>query len=178
MLTKQKIIYHKKIEIIIAIFIILASYQVWGCWNDEQLKEARKYLNTSYTYVVTDGKQGLRTYPLKDEVSLKNLVPTTIYLRNDTRLRSDYHLAIRVPKNNNLDFKYLKYSINGEVHEITSTSQKEDNDFYYFIMESGNLEGNEATYKMNLWLKEDTPISECTKSFTYDIVNIDNKIDM
>ena len=178
MLSKQKIIYHKKIEIIIAIFIILASYPVWGCWNDERLGEARKYLNTSYTYVVTEDKQGLRNYPIKDEVSLNNLVPTTIYLRNDTRLRSDYHLAIRVPKKNNLNYKYLKYSINGEVREMSSSNLKEDNDFYYFIMDSGNLEGRETTYKMNLWIKEDTPTNECSKSFTYDIVNIDNTIDI
>ena len=98
MINKEKIIYHKKVEIIIAIFIIIGSYPIWGIWYDEKLAEAKKYVNTSFTYVLTENKQGIREYPINDEVSLKNLIPTTIYLRNDTRLRSDYRLAIKVPK--------------------------------------------------------------------------------
>ena len=178
MLNRQKIIYHKKIEIIIAIFIIIASYPIWGIWYDEKLLEAKKYVDTSYTYVLTANKQGIRDYPIKDEVSLINLITTTSYLKNDTRLRSDYRLAIRVPKSTKLNYKYLKYSFDGEIHDMSSTLQIEDNNFYYFVMAEGNLDGTEKTHKMNLWLKENTPINECQKAFTYDIVNINNKVDM
>ena len=178
MLNKQKIIYHKKVEIIIAIFTVIGSYPLWGTWYNEELKEAKKYVNTSYTYVITDNKQGVKNYPIKDETSIDNLTPTTIYLRNDTRLRNDYRLAIKVPKNNELNYEYLKYSIDGKIGDLASSLTKDDNYYYYFVIDTGNLKEREDIHEMNIWIKEDTPLSECQKSFTYELVNIDNKVDM
>ncbi|MBR1817317.1 MAG: hypothetical protein IJ772_00545 [Bacilli bacterium] len=172
----DKIIYHKVIECVVFLAIIVVAYFAWSSLPKEMLEIARIYDTTSLAYVTVDGYQDYKFYPMSDEASKNFLQPMLVTLRNETNILYPYHIVFRISKDSTLNDEYLKYSIGDEVYSLKDRFYQEDQLYRYYLIDDGDIIASNKTYYMRLWLDESTPEEEIGKTLKYSLINLDNII--
>ena len=172
----DKIIYHKVIECVVFLAIIVVAYFAWSSLPKEMLEIARIYDTTSLAYVTVDGYQDYKFYPMSDEASKNFLQPMLVTLRNETNILYPYHIVFRISKDSTLKDEYLKYSIGDEVYSLKDRFYQEDQLYRYYLIDDGDIIASNKTYYMRLWLDESTPEEEIGKTLKYSLINLDNII--
>lgn len=171
----NSIIRHKIIEITIAFLIIIVSFPLWQIFGDNNiLKLASSYANSSVVFVDVINMQNYKFYPMKDESAMKHLVPMKVTLNNETVLYSSYYLVLAVNKKSSLDYNILKISINDSIVFLKDLYLKEDSNNYYFYISEGNLQASNTSILVNLWIDSAKENDSLEQSFYYEFLNLDS----
>lgn len=171
------IIRHKIIEITLAFLIIIVSFPIWQIFgNNNMLKLASSYADSSVVFVDVLNYQNYQFYPMKDEIALKHLVPMNVTLNNETVLSSSYYLVLAVDKSSTLTYDKMKISIDNEVLLLKDLYLKEDSQNYYFFLSKGNLQATNKNIFVNLWIDSDAQKESLEQTFHYKFLNLDNAV--
>lgn len=168
----DKIIKLKVLEIIIAFCFIFVFSFVWYSLNQSdtfKLLEADMPTNFSSLSVLYDNHYSF--YPMEDSLALNSIMPNSILVKNETYIDSEYAIGIKVHKNSTIYYNDVKIAISGDIHFLSDFYVYEDSNFYYFILERGNIVASYKTFEFQMWLC-DHSFSLPNSTFLYEFVNL------
>lgn len=172
----NKIIHIKIMEIMMVVVFVIGSYFIWSSLNQSELFQLLENtsLPTSYAYIEVLNENQYNMYPIEDEEAMKNLMPNTIQMVNNTYFDTLYSLGIRVRKTSTLDYQNLKLSMQNKVSYLKDFYVAEDNIYYYFLLEEGNIQASTISYDIKIWLDVESNADVFGKTFEYEFVNLKN----
>ena len=164
----NKIIHWKIVEITLLISIIIVSFPIWKTLEkNEVLSIASSYSNVQFSHLEVSNYALGSMFPISNEQALKNIEPTSIKVINDTKTTEDYSLYIKVSKNSTLDYNCLNIALNNKIAALNEFILSEDEENYYFLLESNTIAGEIKEYSFMLWMDEKTDNSMQGKTLTY-----------
>lgn len=167
----NKLINHKKKEIILYVFIIIFTFFMWDNIFINDLNIANAYEKTSYAYV-DKSKYEKYFYDVIDEDSfLNNENKNTISLLKDTTLDTKYTLGIRVNKISTIDYHDMKVKIDDNIYNLSDFYINEDSNYYYFHLVSGNMTTIKVSYDISFYRYKGQKGFE---TFFIEFMNFDN----
>lgn len=171
----NKMIRTKVLEIFFVILFIIGTYIPWNSLHTSETYELLKRPNpTSYAYVDVIKYNNYEMYPMKDDTAIKMLMPNSLQVINSTYLDSGYSLGIRIKKESTLDYKTIKISFHEKVFYLKEFFTKEDENYYYFLLEQGSIKANTLSYDIKMWIEETPETNVYGKKLIYDFVNLDS----
>jgi len=157
-------------EIIVFSFLIIIG-KIFS--NSELVTLLNTSIPESLAYVDVIKENNL-VYPIKDEEAIQSMTPSKINLVNDTYSDTIYELGIRINKKSSLDYKYLKIYFKEKVSLLKDLYIGEDDNYYYFLLETGNIKATTLNYEIKIWLKDTSENDIQNKSLFYEFVNLKN----
>ena len=131
MKTINKLIIHYICEIVVVILLVGISIPLWKSFDKSNMAHiANSYSNMNYLYL--NVKRFISDTDSLDEISIVNETNT---LRN-------YKLIMKIDKK--LDIKEI--ILDNEIKELTSILYKEDENYFYYLIDSGNLVAGSKVY--------------------------------
>lgn len=162
----DKIIKMKVLEILFVVCILIIACTVWFYFRKS---EAYRLLNekqpSSYAYIDT-------VHPSKVLLQAGETLSNSLRVVNDTYLDMPYSLGIQIAKNSSVNYSALNISFRNNVSNLDKYYYGEDDTFYYFLLEKGNLVATSIPFEIFLWLDENTLVTQ--GSLRYDFVNLEN----
>ncbi len=154
------------IEIIFAIIIVIGSYFIWDNLEINKYASFAANVHNYNTISVAETKSAVQDYliPKTDENGLKN--SGLILLENHINQEKPYKLILKINKDSTLDYRNLSIGINQKIIRLKNALTNEDQNYYYFILDEGNLIGKKEL-NASIWLNYDTTNESMGKSFSY-----------
>ena len=139
------------IEIIITIVFVIITVPIWDSFtNNSHILSAYNSIN-----VVLDF-DGFSMLTNSDKDNYKTIKPSNISIRNITDEKQNYSLYYTYAKKSTIPYDDLFISINDNIYSLNEIKYIEDSDYYYFLIESNDLDGystrNEET---RIWTNAD-----------------------
>ncbi len=172
----NKIIALNCFEIIFAVFFVAISFISWNHLNHGEIKELEEYArqNPSYAYVDVKNSSQYYMYPMSDEEALSRLVPYQVKMVNDTYLKTNYTLGIRIRKTSTLNYQNLKIWIAGNISYLKNYYISEDEEYYYFELEEGVLTAESKNYDIKIWIDSNLKENVSNQTISFEFVNLAN----
>lgn len=151
MKTINKLIIHYICEIVVVILLVGISIPLWKSFDKSNMAHiANSYSNMNYLYL--NVKRFISDADFLDEISIVNETNT---LRN-------YKLIMKIDKK--LDTKEI--ILDNEIKELTSILYKEDENYFYYLIDSGNLVAGSKVYNIEF--------NNLYDGITYEIIESKN----
>lgn len=151
MKTINKLIIHYICEIVVVILLVGISIPLWKSFDKSNMAHiANSYSNMNYLYL--NVKRFISDTDSLDEISIVNETNT---LRN-------YKLIMKIDKK--LDIKEI--ILDNEIKELTSILYKEDENYFYYLIDSGNLVAGSKVYNIEF--------NNLYDGITYEIIESKN----
>lgn len=151
MKTINKLIIHYICEIVVVILLVGISIPLWKSFDKSNMAHiANSYSNMNYLYL--NVKRFISDTDFLDEISIVNETNT---LRN-------YKLIMKIDKK--LDIKEI--ILDNEIKELTSILYKEDENYFYYLIDSGNLVAGSKVYNIEF--------NNLYDGITYEIIESKN----
>lgn len=151
MKTINKLIIHYICEIVVVILLVGISIPLWKSFDKSNMAHiANSYSNMNYLYL--NVKRFISDIDSLDEISIVNETNT---LRN-------YKLIMKIDKK--LDTKEI--ILDNEIKELTSILYKEDENYFYYLIDSGNLVAGSKVYNIEF--------NNLYDGITYEIIESKN----
>lgn len=168
---------HRKIrEILFCLLFLLVTSFVWYSHANSETTKLMKQvvIPNSYAYVDVLKQNTYTMFPMDDDVALNRLIPTRVNMVNDSLSKTKYSFGLKVSKDSTLDYTCLKISLNSQISYLKDFYLTEDDDFYYFLLESGSLKGETREYQFKMWLDAEVQNEAQNQTFLYEFVNLEN----
>lgn len=163
----NKVIFYTIFEATSLFIVIFSSYFIWGKFEDKTKEFA--YNNSQELTLQIENRIKTLTRT-KDSMGINENNKIIMEINNTGKLKKQYYIYIKVNKNNNLDTKYIKTSLNEEKKYMYQLENYIENDEKYYIIEKGIINGKDKIIKnLYLWLTEETPTFEEEKSYNFEI---------
>lgn len=160
------------IEIVVVILMVLISIPVWKSFDlTEYETVATTYSNKVYTQIEVSDISDYVLYQVADEVAILNLKPIEITLSNPSSATEEYNLYFVINKNSTLDFKMLKINYNEEIKSLNQILSYEDEEFYYFKLNSGNITNEVIKEEMLVWIDVNQNSDISDKFLNFSVIN-------
>lgn len=164
----NKIIHLKILEIAVLVFIVAISFPVWKkLEGNNYLTTAAFYNKANYAYLEITDNQWNNMFPIKDEEAIKNLKPTQIKVKNDTKTKEDYTLLLKISKESTLDYNCLNIALNNEISPLKDHFLLEDQNDIYFSLDSYSVLGSPINYDFLMWMDKNTDNNMQGKTLKY-----------
>lgn len=151
MKTINKLIIHYICEIVVVILLVGISIPLWKSFDKSNMAHiANSYSNMNYLYL--NVKRFISDTDFLDEISIVNETNT---LRN-------YKLIMKIDKK--LDIKEI--ILDNEIKELASILYKEDENYFYYLIDSGNLVAGSKVYNIEF--------NNLYDGITYEIIESKN----
>lgn len=151
MKTINKLIIHYICEIVVVILLVGISIPLWKSFDKSNMAHiANSYSNMNYLYL--NVKRFISDTDFFDEISIVNETNT---LRN-------YKLIMKIDKK--LDIKEI--ILDNEIKELASILHKEDENYFYYLIDSGNLVAGSKVYNIEF--------NNLYDGITYEIIESKN----
>ncbi len=170
----NKLIRIKYFEIFMSILFLFVGTLIWNSWrHSDAYKLMKEPLPSSFAYVEVLSDSNYEIFPMNDELAISNLAPYSVQLVNSTYLDSTYSFGIRVSKESTLDYHILKFSFQDQVGFLKDFYKSEDDEYYYFVFEEGNLTAAKISYDIKFWIDNESRDDFYGKTFQYEFINLD-----
>lgn len=164
----NKIIHWKMIEISLLISIVVISFPIWKTLEkNEVLSIAASYSDVQFSHLEVTNLSLGAMFPISNEKALKNINPSSIKVINDTKTKEDYTLLMKVSKNSSLDYHCVNISLNNNITSLAKLTINEDEENYYFLLDSNSIDGEIKEYQFRIWMDEKTGNEMQGKSLSY-----------
>lgn len=151
MKTINKLIIHYICEIVVVILLVGISIPLWKSFDKSNMAHiANSYSNMNYLYL--NVKRFISDIDSLDEISIVN----------DTNTLRNYKLIMKIDKK--LDTKEI--ILDNEIKELTSILYKEDENYFYYLIDSGNLVAGSKVYNIEF--------NNLYDGITYEIIESKN----
>lgn len=151
MKTINKLIIHYICEIVVVILLVGISIPLWKTFDKSNMAHiANSYSNMNYLYL--NVKRFISDIDSLDEISIVN----------DTNTLRNYKLIMKIDKK--LDTKEI--ILDNEIKELTSILYKEDENYFYYLIDSGNLVAGSKVYNIEF--------NNLYDGITYEIIESKN----
>ena len=124
-------------NIILVLVIVLVSIPIWKNAPANQGAAIANSFKDMGVLIEFDGFNTLTNVDAKDYESLE---PENVLLRNATSKTQHYNLFYVYAKTSTVSYKNIYLSLDYEVFSLSDLSYTEDNDYYYFLLDSNSLE--------------------------------------
>lgn len=153
----NKLIIKKVLEIIfVVVFVFFSISWIKSADMQSMLATASTYANLNYTNLSVLNPIDYSMYPMSDSYAVSNLEPCTVRVMNETLTSENYTLALKISKKSSLNYDYLKIAIDNYIYTLKDLEMKEENDNYFFILDTNLITGDIKDYNIKLWLCEET----------------------
>lgn len=154
------------LEIALAVFIIIFGYAIWDNFDLTDYNTAKYYDNIEYYEIYLEDS--------KDNISLlteeNNVEYTKLYLHNVSEKNNDTLLTFKIDKENIILINNAIIKIENNYYDINKLDYKEDENYYYFIIEDVDFNGYETKeYNVKVLLKEKLE-NNINEYLTYEFV--------
>ena len=145
------------LEIAFAIFIIIFVYAIWDNFDLTDYHTAKYYDNVEqYEIFLEDNDKSISL--LSNENTTEY---TKLYLHNISDKNNNTLLTLKVEKENKMLINNTIIKIDNEFYEINKLDYKEDDNYFYFIIENLDFNGYETKeYNVKVLMKENDDINE------------------
>ena len=145
------------LEIALAVFIIIFGYTVWDNFDLTDYDTAKYYDNVEqYEVFLEDNDKSISL--LSNENTTEY---TKLYLHNISDKNNITLLTLKVEKENKMLINNTIIKIDNEFYEINKLDYKEDDNYFYFIIENLDFNGYETKeYNVKVLMKENDDINE------------------
>ena len=157
----------KIVEIAYIIAFIFVSIPLW-----KQINEVTNYTSVfshnglTYTGFTVENELDYSMYPMANEDALVRVKPTKVIVANNSLTEEEYTITLKISKYSTLDYNCLNIAIDDLVMPLNSMDRSEDNENYYFIIDTNKLRGNTEEYLIKIWMDEQTGNEMQGKSLT------------
>ncbi len=151
MKTINKLIIHYICEIVVVILLVGISIPLWRSFDKSNMAHiANSYSNMNYLYL--NVKRFISDIDSLDEISIVN----------DTNTLRNYKLIMKIDKK-----LYIKEVIlDNEIKELASIMYKEDENYFYYLIDNGNLVAGSKVYNIEF--------NNLYDGITYEIIESKN----
>lgn len=140
------------LEIAFSIFIMIFGYTIWDNFDQTNYNTAKYYDNIEY-YEIYLEDTGEDISLLKEE---NNTEYAKLYLHNISNKNNNTLLTFKINKENTNLINNTIIKIEDKYYEINKLNYKEDENYYYFILENINFNSYETKeYNIKVLLKEE-----------------------
>lgn len=144
------IIVKKVMEIVFVItFLFIAFYYL-------RLNSNFTYANENSMHLTIRNDLDFGSFPMDDEFALNNLESCVLDIVHTSSFLENYQLVLQIDKNSTVDYNFLNIAINNHVYSLSSLIFDIDDYFYYFILDSNQLDNDYKSYQIKLWLDKKT----------------------
>ena len=162
----DKIIKMKVLEILFVLCILVIACTVWLYFlNSDAYRLLNEKQPNSYAYIDT-------IHPPKVLIQVGETLSNSLRVVNDTYLDMPYSLGVQIAKNSSVNYSSLNISFHNNVSKLNEYYYGEDDTFYYFLLEKGNLVATSIPFEIFMWLDDSTSVTQ--GSLRYDFVNLEN----
>lgn len=141
------------IEIIVMIIIIISTFMIY---SDERIINERNELlafgNSSLELNLVSEARDRTIRRLNNDEIYDNYDCDVIQVKNNTEYKTKYHLILKMEKINTVD-NYL-VMVNSKIYNLSDLKYKEDNDYYYFIIEDFIIYNKDQNITIALFLND------------------------
>lgn len=157
------------VEIVMAVIVIIITlYMV----NNNSLSKVDKDFvmdNNIAVKILENNSSVLR--PMSDRYAKDNAGNIVINVTNYNNDSVNYKLFMRVEKNNNLNYNYLKIKVDDDIFRLNTKYDYEDEDYLYFDIGHKNVD-NYNNVNFAMWLDEDAVYDNYSFSYNFYIERI------
>lgn len=162
------IIHWKLMEIIFLIFVVLISFPLWENLKiDEAMTAAAFSDDVRYTYLSVEGRKLESMYPLKNEEAIQKLKPIRLRLTNNTKIKEDYTIIIKIKKDSTMDYRCLNIAFDEKVNRLEDLYFSDDDDNFYFILKTDTIRGEIKEYNVLIWMDVSSDPEMASKTLHY-----------
>lgn len=138
------------IEIALAVFIMIFGYAIWDNFDLIDYNTAKYYDNIEYYEVYLEDTNNVSL--LENE---NNTDYSKLYLHNISDKNNNTLLTFKIDKENKNLINNVIIKIDNKYYEINKLDYKEDENFYYYIIENIDFNSYETKeYNIKILLKE------------------------
>ena len=124
-------------HIFIVIAVVIISIPIW---NNAPSKAGANIAASFKDMQVMLDFEGFDRLTTINDSSYQDLEPKDITLRNATKNNKNYNLAYVYSKTSTVPYKDIMLSLDNQVYALSDIKYTEDNDYYYFILDSDTID--------------------------------------
>ena len=156
-------------DIIITILLVIISIPIWLSFDLTELEEAKKYDNYNYINYELLNNPHYTLVSVSDDYGLRNIETQDIVVYNYTNANATYTLVLRINKNSTINIDNIRLNVNHDVQSLNNYRFYEDNDYYYYIIDSDRIQGSSQKYALSMWNDENYK-QDVNNEFNYDFL--------
>lgn len=138
------------LEICFAIFIIIFGYKIWNNFDQSEFEIAKYYDKFNETEILIEDYEHIVSF-INDD----NVKKTKLYMHNIDEKNISKNLLLKIDKDNTNIKDSIILLINNDYYELNKMEVKEDDYYYYFILDKISFEGYETKeYEVKILLKD------------------------
>lgn len=139
------------LEICLAIFIIIFGYAIWDNFDLTNYNTAKYYNTTKNFEVIIEDFDDTIAIPNNEE----DIKSSKLYLHNISGKENKTQLAFKIKKDNYILKNNAIIKIDNHYFDINKSDYKEDEHYYYFIIDDVSFNGYETKeYDIKVILKD------------------------
>ncbi len=136
----------KIIEICLWVLFVVVTFYLWDF--DGRFETAAYYTNNSLIEVLDDPTYSTILYSLNDEMADNYLPDYHLTLVNNTYREEKYNVYLALSKN--VEQSHIKIK-NDNINYLSNLFAYEDDEYYYYLLDSNVLQGSEKKYNFSLY---------------------------
>lgn len=156
------------IEITLIIMVVIFTAVLFLTNNTNKTREELIALNNrSLSLNVTDAVKNRTLKKIKDKDLADNLDCDVIEINNNTETTTNYNLVLKITKTINVD--NYKIKANSNIYELNKLNYREDDNYYYFTIDTFTISNKTQNITFGIWLKDDSIAEKETFKYSYMI---------
>ena len=158
-------------EIFLTIIMVLISIPIWLSFDIDELIESNKYDNYNYVNYEFLNTPSYTLASVSDEYALKNIETQDLVVYNYTKADAPYSLVLKIDKSSTVVIDSIKLNVNSNINYLKDFASYEDNNYYYYVLDTDHLQGTSQKYALSMWNEKDS-IQDNNSYFNYEFVVI------
>ena len=166
-IRKLKVSLYK--DILLTIIVVLISIPIWLSFNISELEDAKKYDNYNYINYEYLNNPKHEIVSVSDDYALRNIETQDLIVYNYTKADANYSLVLKIDKLSTLVIDDIKLNVNYDINYLKDFKYYEDNDYYYYIIDSDHLKGDSQKYILSMWNDKKEAL-DSNNTFNYEFI--------
>ena len=156
-------------DILFTIILVLISIPIWLSFNISELEDAKKYDNYNYINYEYLNNPKHEIVSVSDDYALRNIETQDLIVYNYTKADANYSLVLKIDKLSTLVIDDIKLNVNYDINYLKDFKYYEDNDYYYYIIDSDHLKGDSQKYILSMWNDKKEAL-DSNNTFNYEFI--------
>ena len=156
-------------DILFTIILVLISIPIWLSFNISELEDAKKYDNYNYINYEFLNNPKREIVSVSDDYALRNIETQDLIVYNYTKVDANYSLVLKIDKLSTIAVDDIKLNVNYNINYLKNFKYYEDNDYYYYIIDSDHLKGDSQKYILSMWNDKKETLGS-NNTFNYEFI--------
>ena len=156
-------------DILFTLILVLISIPIWLSFNIRELEDAKKYDNYNYINYEYLNNPKHEIVSASDDYALRNIETQDLIVYNYTKADANYSLVLKIDKLSTLVIDDIKLNVNYTISYLKDFKYYEDNDYYYYIIDSDHLKGDSQKYILSMW-NDKKEVLDSNNTFNYEFI--------